>query len=248
MVSPLIGGILDTTFGWEAIFLLIALMAGTVLVWAIPVLPETLPPSESATPVKLWQEWRKLLTSAKFHGYVLAGALGSMPFFTFLGGGPYAVVTIMGRTSAEYGLWFALTSLGYMSGNFTASRLSQRWGVDAMISAGVVASLIGVGFTFTLIATMPEAGPVTIFVPQLVISYGNGLLLPNAIAGAVSVRPHAAGAAAGLAGFVQMALGAASAQAIALVLTGATTAMPLAWMMAAEIVATGVAFWVLARR
>ncbi len=59
---------------------------------------------------------------------------------------------------------------------------------------------------------MPEAGPVTIFVPQLVISYGNGVLLPNAIAGAVSVRPHAAGSAAGLTGFVQMALGAASTQ------------------------------------
>jgi DHA1 family bicyclomycin/chloramphenicol resistance-like MFS transporter len=135
-----------------------------------------------------------------------------------------------------------------MSGNFTAARLSQRWGVDAMITAGVVASLVGVSLTLALIATVPEAGPVTIFGPQLVISYGNGLLLPNAIAGAVSVRPHAAGAAAGLTGFVQMALGAAAAQAVALVLTGAATAMPLAWMMAAEIVATGVAFWALARR
>jgi DHA1 family bicyclomycin/chloramphenicol resistance-like MFS transporter len=248
MISPLIGGILDTAFGWEAIFLLIALMAGTVLVWAIPVLPETLPPRESSAPVKLWQEWRALLASAKFHGYVLAGALGSMPFFTFLGGGPYAVVNIMGRTSAEYGLWFAITSLGYMSGNFTAARLSQRLGVDAMIIAGVVASLVGVSMTLTLVAVVPEAGPMTIFIPQLVISYGNGLLLPNAIAGAVSVRLHAAGAAAGLAGFVQMALGAASAQAVALVLTGAATAMPMAWMMAAEVVATGVAFWVLVRR
>ena len=248
MVAPLIGGILDTTFGWEAIFLFVAVMAGTVLAWAVPVLPETRAASGTAAPTKLWQEWRALLASAKFHGYVLAGALGSMPFFTFLGGGPYAVVNIMGRTSAEYGLWFALTSLGYMSGNFTASRLSQRWGVDAMIMAGVAAELVGVSMTVILIATVPEAGPVTIFAPQLVISYGNGMLLPNAIAGAVSVRPHAAGSAAGLTGFVQMALGAASAQIVALLLTGAATAMPMAWMMAAEVVATGLAFWVLVRR
>ena len=248
MVAPLIGGILDTTFGWEAIFLFIAVMAGTVLIWAVPVLPETRTVDVAVAPTKLWQEWRALLTSSKFHGYVLAGALGSMPFFTFLGGGPHAVVTIMGRTSAEYGLWFALTSLGYMGGNFTASRLSQRWGVDAMIMAGVVAELVGVALTLALVAGVPEAGPVTIFVPQLVISYGNGLLLPNAIAGAVSVRPHAAGSAAGLAGFVQMALGAASTQVVALVLSGAATAMPMAWMMTAEAVATGVAFWVLARR
>ena len=50
---------------------------------------------------------------------------------------------MMGRTSAEYGLWFALTSLGYMSGNFTASRLSQRFGVDAMIWSGIAFELIG---------------------------------------------------------------------------------------------------------
>ena len=95
----------------------------------------------------------------------------------------------MGRSSAEFGLWFALMSFGYMSGNFTASRLSQRFGVDAMIMAGIVFELIGAGLTVLLVATKPEAGPAIIFLPQLVISYGNGLLLPNAIAGAVSVRP-----------------------------------------------------------
>ncbi len=248
MVAPLIGGILDTAFGWEAIFLFIALMACTVLLWAAPMLPETRAANGAAGPTKLVQEWRALLADAKFHGYVLAGALGSMPFFTFLGGGPYVVVDIMGRSSAEYGLWFAFTSLGYMSGNFTAARLSQRLGVDAMIKLGVVSGLIGVSVTVALIATMPEAGPVTVFAPQLLISYGNGLLLPNAIAGAVSVRPQAAGSAAGLTGFVQMALGAAATQGVALVLTGAATAMPMAWMMAAELIATGVAFWVLVRR
>ena len=55
-------------------------------------------------------------------------------------------------------------------------------------------------------------GPVIVFVPQLIISFGNGLLLPNAIAGAVSVRPQAAGTASGITGFTQMAIGAAVTQ------------------------------------
>ena len=137
MVSPLIGGILDTAFGWQAIFLFIAAFSGVVLLWAVLVLPETRPASVAHAPGMLLHEWRALLGSAKFHGYVLCAALGSAPFFTFLGGGPHVVVTLMGRTSAEYGLWFAVTSLGYMSGNFTASRLSQRFGIDAMITAGI---------------------------------------------------------------------------------------------------------------
>ena len=87
-----------------------------------------------------------------------------------------------------------------------------------------------------------------IFVPQMVISYGNGLLLPNAIAGAVSVRPQAAGTAAGMTGFTQMACGAAATQTISVLLSQSTTAMPMAWMLLAIVIATAVAFGVLARR
>ena len=248
MVAPMIGGILDTAFGWEAIFLFLAVFSGVVLLWAVFVLPETRPARVAQSPGMLIQEWRALLGSAKFHGYVLCGALGSASFFTFLGGGPYVVVTLMGRSSAEFGVWFAVTSLGYMSGNFTASRLSQRFGVDAMIVIGIVFQLIGAGLTALLVATMPEAGPAIIFLPQLVISFGNGLLLPNAIAGAISVRPQAAGAAAGMTGFAQMAIGAASTQAVSIALAGSSSAMPMAWMMVIVAVATGVAYGALVRR
>ena len=248
MVSPLIGGILDTAFGWQAIFLFIAAFSGVVLLWAVLVLPETRPASMAHVPGMLLHEWRALLGSAKFHGYVLCAALGSAPFFTFLGGGPHVVVTLMGRTSAEYGLWFAVTSLGYMSGNFTASRLSQRFGIDAMITAGIAFELAGASLTALLVATLPDAGPAIIFLPQLVISYGNGLLLPNAIAGAVSVRPQAAGSASGMTGFAQMAIGAASTQIVSIALAGSSNAMPMAWMLVIVVVATGAAYGALVRR
>lgn len=248
MVAPLIGGILDTAFGWEAIFLVIGLFGATVLLWAAKALPETRPASVAEAPGRLWAEWRALISSRKFHGYVLCGALGSAPFFTFLGGGPHVVVTLMGRSSAEYGLWFAVMSLGYMSGNFTVSRLSQRFGTDTVILAGIGMELIGACTTLALVVGVPDGGPAIIFLPQLVISFGNGLLLPNAIAGAVSIRPHAAGAAAGLTGFTQMATGAAATQIISVLLAGASTALPLAWMMLAVVVATAAAFAVLVRR
>jgi DHA1 family bicyclomycin/chloramphenicol resistance-like MFS transporter len=248
MVAPLVGGILDTAFGWEAIFLFIAAFGATVLLWAFLVLPETRPQSAGDTPARLWHDWRALLGTAKFHGYVLAAALGSAPFFTFLGGGPYVVVTLMGRTSAEYGLWFAVTSLGYMAGNFTASRLSQRLGVDTMIMLGIAFEFIGAVVTTALVMALPDAGPAVIFLPQLLTSYGNGVLLPNAIAGAISVRPQAAGAASGVTGFVQMATGAAMTQIVTLALAGATTALPMALMMVAETVAIGVLFRLLVHR
>src|SRR6266536_727915 len=49
MVAPLIGGILDTLFGWEAIFAFTAVLSFAICAWALLDLPETrkLSPSSS---------------------------------------------------------------------------------------------------------------------------------------------------------------------------------------------------------
>ena len=248
MVAPLIGGILDSHFGWEAIFLFITLSSGAVLVWAVLILPETHHTGAASSATALWREWRGLLGNSKFYAYVLAGALGSAPYFTFLGGGPHVVITLMGRSSAEYGLWFALSSFGYMTGNFTVSRLAQRVSLDTMIVAGLALGIVGACLTAVLSTLWPNGGPATVFLPQFLISYGNGLLLPNAIAGAVSLRPEAAGAASGLTGFSQMAIGAAATQTISMLLAGSSGAMPMAWMMLGILVVAVVSFRVLVRR
>jgi DHA1 family bicyclomycin/chloramphenicol resistance-like MFS transporter len=76
-----------------------------------------------------------------------------------------------------------------------------------------------------------------VFLPQIVIAFGNGVMLPNAIAGAVSVRPQAAGTASGVLGCVQMAIGAGFVQLGGIVLTNATTPLPVALLMAASVAA-----------
>ena len=248
MVSPMIGGILDTTFGWEAIFVFITCFSAIVWVWAAATLPETRPAGVEHTPGAIARDTRALLGNKKFLGYVLAAALGSAPFFTFLGGGPYIVVTMMGRPSIEFGFWFALTSLGYMGGNFLVSRLAQRLGVDAMIMAGIGIEFIGAILTIGLVAVAPDAGPVIIFVPQAIIAFGNGIMLPNAIAAAVSIRPQAAGTASGITGFTQMALGAAATQTASIMMSHVATPMPMAWMLAALVIATAIVYRALARR
>ena len=248
MVAPFIGGLLDTAFGWEAIFLAIGAMSAAVLVWAVLVLPETRPAGAPQSPGMMVQEWRALLGHRRFYGYLLVGAFGSATFFIFLGGAPHIVVTLMHRSSAEYGLWFAVMSLGYMTGNFTVSRLSQRFGVDAMIVAGLAFELIGVLAMTGLIAVFGNHGPWLLFLPQFIVSFGNGLLMATAMAGAVSIRPQAAGSAAGMAGFVQMSIGAAATQLVSVVLAGATTGLPMALMALTSVVIGFALQAVLARR
>ena len=137
-LGPLIGGLLDTGFGWESIFIFTAReqRAGGRLG---RVRAAGNPRAERAAgrAAGLSARSGELARSAKFAGYVCAGAFGSSTFFVFLGGGPHVVVTLMERSSAEYGVWFALSSIGYMAGNFAASRLSTRHGIDRLIWWGI---------------------------------------------------------------------------------------------------------------
>ncbi len=229
--GPLIGGLLETAFGWQAIFLFVAAASVAVLGWGAAVLPETRRRDPVAGAAGLGGDLLALAKSASFHGYVLCASFGSGTFFVFLGGGPHAVVTIMGRSPPEFGVWFALSSVGYMAGNFLTSRLSMRYGVDRMIGWGLGFEALGAVAAIVLAAFAHGWGPAIIFLPQLVMGFGNGVMLPNAIAGAVSVRPQAAGTASGMLGCIQMTIGAVFVQLGGLVLVGAATVLPMALLL-----------------
>jgi MFS transporter, DHA1 family, multidrug resistance protein len=227
MIAPLIGGALDTAYGWQAIFVFVGLFTVAVLIWTALQLPETHAGPVSEGFARFLSDAAGLLRSPLFVGYALVSAFNSAMFFTFIGGAPHVVVTIMHRSSAEYGTWFLIMSLTYMAGNFAAGRWSAKFGVDVMIRAGVAVTVIGAAIGALWVLLAPQGGPAMIFVPQMIIGFASGFMLPSAIAGAVSVRAQAAGTAAGITGFLQMGLGAATSQLIGHLLAGAATALPL---------------------
>ena len=248
MLAPMIGGFLDTALGWQAIFAFVGLVSAATLLGATFWLAETQSAAMSGGIVRFLSEARLLVSSRQFCGYALCVAANSAMFFVYIGGAPHVVVTIMGRTSAVYGVWFALTSVGFMTGNFFAAKTSMRFGVDRMIWWGTLLSLLGVAIEVALVLAVPDGGPAIIFVPQILISFGSGLLMPNSLAGAVSVRPQAAGTASGFTGFLQMGLGGLSAQAVSHLLEGAPTALPMVLAMLGFGLAGVAAFVWLVRR
>ena len=251
MVSPSIGGALLTAFGWPAIFAWIAAAILLVLGTVIFVLPETLVISVKGAGSgfsAVMNDVRALLRARAFLGYVLTCATGSTLFFGFLGGAPHVVVTLMGRSTVEFGLWFALGGVGYMLGNFITTRFTARVGINRMIGFGVAGGVVGSVLMTALNGFFPHLGPGTLFIPHLIGAVANGLLIPNCIAGAISVRPQAAGTASGITGFAQMALGATSAQLVSLVLAGATTALPMTLVLLTFAITSALCYLTLLRR
>jgi DHA1 family bicyclomycin/chloramphenicol resistance-like MFS transporter len=247
MAAPLIGGILDTLFGWEAIFVFSAALTFAVFAWAVLTLPETRKFS-SGERGHFRADLAALAASPRFFGYALCAGLGSAPFFSFLGGAPHVVVSMLGHTSAEYGLWFFVPSIGFMAGNFAVSRLTSRFGIDALIWWGIVFTIVGGLISVFAYLVLPGWDMATIFLPQVIVGFGNGLLLPTSVAGAVSIRPQVAGTASGLTGFIQMAIGASAAQLGGLVIAHGSDAMPMLLLMLAWGVATAIAVFTLVRR
>jgi DHA1 family bicyclomycin/chloramphenicol resistance-like MFS transporter len=249
MFGPLIGGLLDEWWGWRSIFLFVGGSALIVVIWAMITLPETRPPQAAAATSfrELGRESRALLSTPAFLGFALSAGMISGPYYVVLGAAPQVVITQMGRSPAELGLWFLLTSLGYMFGNFIAGRISARAGIYPMIWWGMALEFVGAVAAVAMVPLSGALGPFAVFAPVTLIYVANGIALPSAIAGAVSVRPQAAGTAAGVAGFTQMGFGALVSQLMTYPMAGATTAMPMALATLAIAIAGLAVYWWLIR-
>lgn len=229
MISPVIGGLMDEAFGWRSNFVLLIVLGCAVmwLVWAD--LGETASKPDQTLGEQM-REAPELLTSPRFWGYNLSATFASGAFFAYLGGAPYVGTEVFGLSPAQLGLFFGAPALGYMAGNAISGAYSVRYGINIMIIVGACLSSFGLLVSLSLFLIGIET--VWVFFGFMIfVGFGNGLVLPNATAGMLSVRPRLAGTASGLGGAMMIGGGAAlSALAAALLVPGAG-AYPLLWTM-----------------
>lgn len=225
MLAPPFGGILIDSFGWRSIFWF-ALVTGvliTAAAWSI--VYETRTKAErTAQTVGLMKSYAALLRDKAFVAFVLHSGFMSFTFFALASASPFLMKDLLHRTATEYGLYFMCFPLGLCSGNIASSRLSGRVPIEKMVLAGSVVCFAAAAVQFALIIS-GHVSPATIFLPGTVITFGQGLALPNAQAGAIRVAPSLAGTAAGIGVFSQLLLSAVSAELYGLLANG--TPLPM---------------------
>ena len=246
MMAPVFGGVLDEWFGWQANFAVMGLLGLAVLILAWRDMGETV--RGGGMPMRQqMQNYPILARSQRFWGYCLAATLSSGAFFAYLGGAPFVGDQVFGLTPAQVGYWFAAPSIGYLLGNFLSGRYSARLGLNRMILWGSIICLAALAVAL-LVDTLTVLGPLPFFGAIAFMGFGNGMVLPNANAGLMGVRPELAGTASGLGGALAVGGGAAlSALAGALLQPGSGAGPLLVIMCASALGSLAAILWVLRR-
>jgi DHA1 family bicyclomycin/chloramphenicol resistance-like MFS transporter len=229
MFGPALGGLLDGWFGWEANFWFIGGLGFFILLIAYFDLGETVPENTQGFRQQ-FSEYPELLLSRRFWGYCLASAFGAGAFFAYLGGGPFVGSIVYNLSPEMLGLYFGAPAIGYFFGNFLSGRFTILFGIDAMILWGLW--IIFSGLSLSMVCSYVGYGTVeTFFGFMIFVGLGNGLTIPNATAGMLSVRPHLAGTASGLGGAMMIAIGAALSTLAGAFLIPGSNEMPLLMLM-----------------
>lgn len=246
MIGPVIGGVLDQVFGWQANFGLLLGLGLVVLVLCWKDLGETAVLRRLSLGDQV-RQYPGLLASRRFWGYCLSAAFASGCFFAYLGGAPYVGNQIFGLSSSEIGVLFAITAVGYAVGNFIAGRYSVRIGMNRMVLFGTMVTSVGLA-VLLLLTLAGLSGPVMFFGLTITMGLGNGIALPNANAGILSVRPELSGTASGLGGAIMIGGGAVLAALAGALLPPGSTETPLIVLMLASSVASVVSILAVIRR
>ncbi len=246
MVGPMIGGTLEQLFDWHASFAF--LIAAGTLVWVLCYLDqgETVA-GKGVTFADQMRGYPELLRSQRFWGYTLCAACGTGAFYALLGGTSFVAGQVFGLSPLWTGIALGSPAVGYTVGNFLSGRFSVRVGINRMALLGTIAASTGMGLSF-LFTLAGVSHPLVFFGFCTLLGFGNGLMLPNATAGSLSVRPHLAGTASGLGGAIIIGGGAVLSAWAGSLLTIETGTLPLQAIMFVTSALGGVSIlWVIRR-
>ncbi|WP_339950359.1 multidrug effflux MFS transporter [uncultured Albimonas sp.] len=243
ILGPSVGGLLDAGFGWRASFGLYALIAAGLIALVWRDLGET-NATRSADFGRQFREYPELLRSRRFWGCALCMAFSVGGFFAFIAGAPLIAQAVLGISPAALGIALGSITTGFAAGAFLSGRYAARVGLTGMMMAGRVAACAGIAVGLGL-ALWGHVSVVSVFGSTIFLGFGNGLTMPSANAGAVSVRPRLAGSAAGLAGALNVGGGAAITAGVTYVIAREPRAsVLLGLMLALALAGLAAAFYV----
>lgn len=205
--SPLIGGLIETYFGWRGTFVLLALVGifAAIIVWLR--VPETHQNRDTAPRLgQAFASYFTLLRERVFLVPALATTCTMIGLFAFFAASPSIFIERFGVPPALFGFIPCVTVFAVFAGGFSAPRLAKRWPGYRPILFGIAMMIFGSGAMLAISFANP--GMFHVLGALVFFLFGMGIVSPLATVFALRPFPEKAGAASALIGCFQMAGGA----------------------------------------
>lgn len=242
-IAPVVGGWLQAWFGWQSVFLFLALYGLVLLVVCWVRLPETHPPS-SRQPfaiAPLARNYLKLGSSPLLLLLSSAVALNFAGFFLYIVSAPAFVYNLLGLEATQFAWLFVPGIVGVMFGAFLSGRAAGKLSPQRTIGIAYTIMFSAAAFNLTYSALAGPALPWSVL-PIMIYTVGMALAMPSITLLALEIFPRNRGMTSSLQGFIHSFLSSVSAGVIspllshsditlALGMTGLLSFGSLSWMM-----------------
>jgi Bcr/CflA subfamily drug resistance transporter len=209
--SPLIGSYLLHFFNWQACFTFLLIYAAIFLICSLCILKETnqfqhLHRADISAIVKNIGSICKHPTFLSYAFFVMLAFGGILAWLTTL---PFLLQEVVGLTPVEFGWVGAISGLFFIVGGFINAMIVERFGLDNMLSIGLLIMLIA-GIVMLFFGLFHIIDTLVIIVPVIIYIVGSSFIFANAYAGAMHPFEMMAGTAGAVFGFLQILGGAIS--------------------------------------
>lgn len=231
LLAPTIGGYLETTFGWQAVFLVLAMMSGLLLLLIKIKLPESHFGDESVQLkiIPIAKNYWGIFKNPFFYTYALSSAIAFAGLFVYLAGSPIIFMQTFGVNARVYGWIFAIIAAGLVGSSQLNVVLLKRFSNEQLLFSGLMGQ-VAITFFF-LIGVYFSWFDLRLTVAMLFMFLACfGITNPNGSALALAPFSTKAGSASALIGFVQMGAGAIASMCIGVLKIN--TMLPIVAIMA----------------
>jgi DHA1 family bicyclomycin/chloramphenicol resistance-like MFS transporter len=204
--APVIGGWLQTLFGWRMVFAFLALMSAALCLACWRLLPETLPPErrQPMQPAYLARAYRQVLTSPSFLLACAALSCNFGGFFIYVLSAPVFLMRHLNLPETGF-LWlFGPAMSGLLCGSSLSSWLAGRRSSDQAIAIGYGFMVAAAALNLALNLTLPPGLPWSV-APLFVYTTGVSVAMPSLALLALDPFPAQRGLAASCQTFLQSA-------------------------------------------
>ncbi len=201
--SPLLGSLLTTALGWRAIFVMVGIAAIVIAFFYARGLGETLPPERRVmqSVPQVMGAYGRLLGDGRFILPAVAVSLLMSGLFASFGAAPAILMTGMGLSSLQAGLYFAATVFVVFAAGLVAPRLGRRFGSRRVASVGLATAVLAGGL---LLIGPSDPGLAWYSLSMVTFLWGMGLANPLGTAITMGPFGNEAGLASALLGFLTM--------------------------------------------